>query len=160
MTILTLDSQIADDLKDEFTGLIPTQDQFESWIQAALNADTYSKDEAEISLRICSCAEIQALNLAYRQKDSPTNVLSLPTDFPAEMQIPLLGDIVICAKVVADEAAEQGKTAESHWAHMTIHSILHLLGHDHIVDFEAELMEALETEVLIGLGYNNPYSCI
>lgn len=157
MTALTLDIQIADDLASDYNGFTPSQSQFETWIEAALLADAYNKEEAEVSLRICSCAEIQALNHDYRGKDKATNVLSLPTDFPAEMNIPLLGDIIICAKVVASEALEQAKLLEAHWAHMTIHSVFHLLGHDHIDDKEAELMEALETKVLIGLGYDHPY---
>ncbi len=160
MTVLTLDRQIADDLVSDCPAETPTQAQFERWIQAALAANGYEKDEAEVSLRICTAAEIQALNHDYRDRDKATNVLSLPTDFPAEMQIPLLGDIIICARVVEDEAESQHKPAIAHWAHMTVHSVLHLLGHDHIDEIEAEAMEALETDILIGLGYNNPYQSL
>lgn len=155
--MLTLDIQLADDLTRAYNGFIPTQSLFEQWVNAALTADHYKKDEAEVSLRICTSDEIQTLNNDYRGKNSATNVLSIPTDFPEAMQIPLLGDIIICAEVVEKEANEQHKTHESHWAHMSIHSVLHLLGHDHTVECEAQIMEALETEVLIGLGYNNPY---
>ncbi len=97
------------------------------------------------------------LNGQFRNKPRPTNVLSFPSDIPAELELPLLGDIVICAPVVRSEAAEQDKTLQAHWAHMTVHGSLHLLGYDHIDDDEAELMEALETRVLAGLGLPCPY---
>ena len=97
------------------------------------------------------------LNEAYRRKQGPTNVLSFPFEAPPGVELSLLGDIVVCAPVVAREAGEQGKILESHWAHMVVHGCLHLLGYDHMEPVEAEAMEALETEILGGLGYPNPY---
>lgn len=100
------------------------------------------------------------LNANYRGKDGATNVLSFPADLPAELDLPLLGDIVICAPVVIAEADQQGKTASAHWAHMTVHGTLHLLGYDHVKEEEAEIMEALESAILRQLDYSCPYeSC-
>jgi probable rRNA maturation factor len=100
----------------------------------------------------------RSLNRDYRGKDYATNVLSFPAEFPPGMDLPLIGDLAICAPVVLREAAEQGKAARDHWAHMTIHGVLHLLGYDHLVEQEAELMEALETRILAGLGIADPYA--
>src|SRR5690554_8049362 len=96
------------------------------------------------------------LNHRYRGKNSPTKVLSFPADLPPELGLPLLGDLVVCADVVAREAAEQGKTPSAHWAHMLVHGTLHLLGYDHINDAEAEVMEALETAIVTALGFAPP----
>ena len=101
--------------------------------------------------------EMATLNRAYRGKEGPTNVLSFPYDLPPEAGLALLGDIVICAPVVAREAREQGKTLDAHWAHMTVHGALHLLGYDHIDEHEAAAMEALETDILARLDYPCPY---
>ena len=98
------------------------------------------------------------LNARYRGKDRPTNVLSFPADLPEAVELPLLGDIVICAPVVHDEARQQGKSPAAHWDHMLIHGVLHLLGYDHESDREAEEMEALETRALQILGWPCPYS--
>ena len=84
-------------------------------------------------------------------------MLSFPTELPPGVQLPLIGDLAICAPVVTREAAEQGKPARHHWAHMTVHGVLHLLGYDHIVEAEAEAMEALETRILAKLGIADPY---
>ncbi len=115
----------------------------------------------EITLRIVSPEESRALNHDYRGKDAPTNVLSFPFEMPegipVEHQDLILGDIAICADVVAREAAEQDKLPEAHWAHMVVHGVLHLLGFDHIEDDEAADMEALETRILIALGFPDPY---
>jgi probable rRNA maturation factor len=97
------------------------------------------------------------LNQHYRGKPGPTNVLSFPADLPESLQLPLLGDIVICAPVVAREAVEQGKPAAAHWAHMAVHGALHLLGYDHICETEATEMEDLETAILATLGFPCPY---
>jgi probable rRNA maturation factor len=115
------------------------------------------RNEAELTLRITDSAEVQQLNKTYRDKDQSTNVLSFPADLPPELNIPLLGDIIISAEVVEQEALEQGKSSEAHWAHMVIHGTLHLLGYDHIDDNDAEAMESLETQLLSQLGYANPY---
>jgi probable rRNA maturation factor len=111
----------------------------------------------EVSIRIVDAEEGQALNRQYRGRDYATNVLSFEADLPPGVNLPLIGDLVICAPVVAREAAEQGKKANDHWAHLTIHGTLHLLGYDHIEDGEAEEMEALETRILKGLGIADPY---
>jgi len=133
---------------------VPTEAQFEQWLTKVLGG---RRDEAELTIRITDEAEMRELNATYRGKDKPTNVLSFPFEAPPGVELPLLGDIIICAQVVAAEAAEQGKPLEAHWAHMVIHGTLHLLGYDHIEDAEAEEMEGLEIELLAGLGYANPY---
>ena len=112
----------------------------------------------ELSIRIVDIAEGRALNRDYRGKDYATNVLSFPAELPPGVSLPLIGDLAICAPVVAREAAEQGKDPRDHWAHMTVHGVLHLLGYDHIQDNEAEAMEALETRILAGLGIADPYA--
>jgi probable rRNA maturation factor len=132
----------------------PPQQLIEKWVAKAIGDRL---DAAELSIRISSSAEIAELNKTYRGKNKPTNVLSFPADLPEELAIPLLGDLVICAPVVEDEARQQNKTLEAHWAHMIIHGTLHLLGYDHINDDEAEQMESLETEILASLGYPDPY---
>ncbi len=126
------------------------------WAKAALSAQL---DSAEVTLRIVEKTEMTELNSMYRKKQGPTNVLSFPADLPddIEMDMPILGDIVICADVVNNEAAAQGKTKDAHWAHMIVHGIYHLLGHDHEKDDEAEVMEQLEIATLQKLGFGNPY---
>ena len=113
---------------------LPSDEQFEIWVEAALQQRL---SEAELSVRIVDEDESQALNLQYRGKDKPTNVLSFPCELPDGVELPLLGDLVICAQVVAKEALEQGKLLHAHWAHMVVHGTLHLLGYDHIEDGEA-----------------------
>jgi probable rRNA maturation factor len=149
MSQLTIDIQRANS-GDCYT---PGDDLFQQWISACITDD----QETEVSIRIVDDEEMIELNNTYRQKNKTTNVLSFPADFPEELQIPLLGDIVICARVVAEEAREQEKSLEAHWAHMTIHGMLHLLGYDHIDDDEAAEMEALETKLLLALHYPSPY---
>lgn len=137
---------------------LPAAEDIEIWIAAALDgALEASGSEREISVYIVDEEESQALNLQYRQQDKSTNVLSFPADIPAEVGIPLLGDLVICAPVVEREAAEQDKTLAAHWAHMLVHGTLHLLGYDHLDDIEAEAMEALETTILTQLHFRAPY---
>lgn len=133
---------------------IPSDDEFRLWIGSALPAE---REHCELSLRIVSPDESQSLNHQYRDKDKPTNVLSFPADLPEGVEIDLLGDIVICAAIVEQEAREQHKALKAHWAHMVVHGVLHLLGYDHIEDNEAEAMEALETEILVRLDYPPPY---
>ena len=113
---------------------------------------------AELSLRIVDRDEIRDLNRRYRGRDKATNVLSFPADLPPDLPFRHLGDIVICAAVVADEAREQQVDSAAHWAHMVVHGVLHLLGHDHEEDAEAERMETLETRALAQLGWPCPYS--
>jgi probable rRNA maturation factor len=133
---------------------LPAPAMFQRWVEAAIGD---RRNEAELTLRITDSAEVQQLNKTYRDKDQSTNVLSFPADLPPELNIPLLGDIIISAEVVEQEALEQGKSSEAHWAHMVIHGTLHLLGYDHIDDNDAEEMESLETQLLSQLGYANPY---
>ena len=131
----------------------PDDDSLIRWAALALRDDPGK----ELTIRLVDAAESQTLNSQYRHKDSATNVLSFPADLPPELNIPLLGDLVICVPVVNREAAEQGKLAEAHWAHMVIHGCLHLLGHDHIDDDDAEVMEQLERQLLAELGIADPY---
>ncbi|WP_333681283.1 rRNA maturation RNase YbeY [Dyella sp.] len=135
---------------------VPSPASFRRWTEAAL-AGARRRRAAELSIRIVGTREGRALNRTYRGKDYATNVLSFPTDLPPGVRLPLLGDIAICAPVVRREAAEQDKPITHHWAHLTVHGVLHLLGYDHIEEAEAEKMEALETRVLKGLGIPNPY---
>lgn len=135
---------------------IPTQTDIEHWISIALKSQQLT--EAEVSVYIVDEIESQELNTQYRGKDKPTNVLSFPADLPEEIDIPLLGDLVICAPVVEAEAREQGKSLSAHWAHMLVHGTLHLLGFDHIDDGEAERMEALETRLITEMGFPAPYT--
>ncbi len=131
----------------------PNVQQLESWAQLALQ----DHPQSEVTIRLVEMDEIQQLNKTYRQKDTPTNVLSFPSDFPDELGLTLLGDIVICNQVVNDEARAQHKKQEAHWAHMVIHGCLHLLGYDHIHDVDADIMEALERKLLTILNFPNPY---
>jgi len=135
---------------------IPSVENIELWISAALQSDELN--QAEVSVYIVDEAESQELNAQYRGKDKPTNVLSFPADIPDEVGVPLLGDLVICAPVVEREAQEQGKTLEAHWAHMLVHGTLHLLGYDHVDDDEADVMEALETRLITQLNFPAPYT--
>ena len=133
---------------------LPELSDLQNWATAAVDQ---RRAEAEISLLIVDEAEGAELNLQWRNKSGPTNVLSFPSDLPAELGLPLLGDLIICAPVVAREALEQKKSLNSHWAHMMVHGTLHLLGFDHIDDDQAEEMESLETDILARIGYPDPY---
>ncbi|MCB1704964.1 MAG: rRNA maturation RNase YbeY [Halioglobus sp.] len=135
---------------------VPTAADLRHWITTALAGRT-TQQQVEISVRLVDTEEMTQLNAGYRGKAGPTNVLSFPADLPPELELPLLGDIVICAPVVAAEAAQQGKSAAAHWAHMTVHGTLHLLGYDHIEEEDAQIMEALESAILRQLDYSCPY---
>lgn len=113
-----------------------------------------------IALRVVSPLESQTLNAQYRQKDRPTNVLSFPGLYQPTHQMTQLGDLAICASVVAHEASAQAKSLDAHWAHLLLHGTLHLLGFDHETDADAELMESLEIQILASLGFNDPYAII
>ena len=134
--------------------LAPKPALLRQWARCALN-DTQA--EKEITVRIVGVDEMTSLNETYRRKSGPTNVLSFPFEAMPPMDEGILGDIVICAEVVNGEAYEQRKSRDEHWAHMIVHGVLHLLGYDHEVDDEAEVMEALEVKILAELGYANPY---
>ena len=133
---------------------VPAAVSFRKWVAAALKGRIR---EADLAIRIVDEREGQALNRHYRGKDYATNVLSFPAELPEGVKLPLLGDLVICAPVVAREAAEQGKPVAAHYAHLTVHGVLHLLGWDHEHDKDAEAMEQLEREVLAELGLPDPY---
>lgn len=135
-------------------GPLPEINLIVEWAKQAL--DEHHK-EAEITVRIVDEEEGKELNKTWRKKDSATNVLSFPIGKPIEQAPNLLGDIVICAPVVEQEAKAQGKEREAHWAHLVIHGILHLQGYDHESDKEANLMESKEVLILNNIGYANPY---
>jgi probable rRNA maturation factor len=132
----------------------PPPAEIERWVSTTLQN---RMERAELAVRIVSEAEITQLNADYRNKPVPTNVLSFPADLHPSVDIPLLGDLVICASVVASEADEQHKLHRAHWAHMVVHGTLHLLGYDHIEDQDAVLMESLEVDILNQLNFPNPY---
>ncbi len=150
MKNVIIDLQIA----TENSADLPTEQQIQQWANAAVRAETV---EPEITVRIVDEAESHQLNLTYRGKDKPTNVLSFPFECPDEVALPLLGDLVICRQVVEREAQEQGKLLTAHWAHMVVHGSLHLLGYDHIEEDEAEEMESLESQIMRSLGFADPY---
>lgn len=134
---------------------LPTITQFQTWVDTTLHY--LQHDKTELTIRLVDKPESQTLNKTYRGKDKPTNVLSFPADVPDFIDEPLLGDLVICTPVTNQEAIEQNKAWAHHWAHMTIHGVLHLLGYDHINDDEAEVMEGLEVNILQTLNIDNPY---
>ncbi|GAB3507998.1 rRNA maturation RNase YbeY [Pseudoxanthomonas daejeonensis] len=134
---------------------VPSAVSFRKWVAAALKSRIR---EADLAIRIVDAREGRALNRHYRGKDYATNVLSFPAELPEGVKLPLLGDLVICAPVVAREAKEQRKPVVAHYAHLTVHGVLHLLGWDHEDDKEAESMEQLEREILAGLGLPDPYA--
>ncbi|MEZ9888526.1 rRNA maturation RNase YbeY [Vibrio breoganii] len=133
---------------------LPSEQDFQSWLDYTL---TQFQPDSELTIRIVDSEESHQLNHDYRGKDKPTNVLSFPFEAPPGVEINLLGDLVICKQVVEDEAAAQQKPLTAHWAHMVVHGSLHLLGYDHIQDEEAKEMESLETEIMQGLGFDDPY---
>lgn len=134
---------------------IPKLSQFKTWASAALPGKEKNK---EITIRIVNKKESQKLNSSYRGKNCPTNILSFPlTSTALKFASPLLGDLVICAPIVKKEALEQNKTLEAHFAHLTIHGILHLLGYEHNTKKNAAAMEKLESKILHKLGFPNPY---
>jgi len=144
-----LDVQYAVDADD-----LPTQHEFERWVRSALEA---MDGAAELAIRIVDEQESRQLNSRYRGIDKATNVLSFPFDAPPGIDSDYLGDVVICAPVVQREAQQQHKPEKHHWAHMVVHGVLHLRGYDHQLDEQAEEIEALEKQILAGLGIQDPY---
>ena len=140
------------------TAGIPGDDQFQKWIEAVPAA---SELRYSLDIRIVDDEEARRFNREYRGRDYATNVLSFPAELPEglpdEIRQTQLGDLLICAPVVVREAQEQNRPAADHWAHLTIHGLLHLLGYDHEQPGEAAVMESLETEILAGLGIPDPY---
>lgn len=147
---IELDLQIAS-ASDE--GL-PSSDAFHSWLSQAI---TPFQSDGEVTIRIVDQEESHQLNFQYRGKNRPTNVLTFPFEVPEGIELNLLGDLVICRQVVEKEAIEQDVPLFAHWAHMVVHGSLHLLGYDHIDDKEAEEMESLETQIMLKMGFQDPY---
>lgn len=156
---MQVDVQLA--VAGEDVSRLPSEDAIQAWTDAAIEAAGSESNYGRITVRIVDVAEITQLNTLYRQKPGPTNVLSFPFEappgLPAEAAESMLGDVVVCAAIVEQEAEAQHKPVQAHWAHMIVHGVLHLLGYDHIKDAEAELMEALEVKALAALGYADPY---
>jgi probable rRNA maturation factor len=134
---------------------LPEDEEILAWVKEVLVAE--KQDDTELTVRIVSREESAGLNEQYRNKKGPTNVLSFPFEAPAEVDINLLGDLVICSDVVVQQAKEQHKQELAHWAHIIIHGTLHLLGYDHLTDDEANVMETKEITILSQLGYPDPY---
>lgn len=132
----------------------PARAQIVRWVRRALSG---RRRHAALTVRIVDVPEGAALNARWRGKAGPTNVLSFPASGLEEIAPEQLGDIVICAPVVAQEAAAQDKPPEAHWAHLVVHGVLHLLGLDHVNAREARVMEAQEREILASLGFPDPY---
>jgi probable rRNA maturation factor len=139
---------------------LPAPASFRKWVAAALAGRIR---EADLAIRVVDANEGRAFNRHYRGKDYATNVLSFPAEMaegvklPKSVRMPLLGDLVLCAPVIAREAREQKKPLTAHYAHLTVHGTLHLLGWDHADEREAECMEQLEREILAGIGIADPY---
>jgi probable rRNA maturation factor len=137
---------------------LPTEEQFQLWVDSALAEVSNSLEEDfELTIRLVNSEESQQLNNQYRRKDKPTNVLSFPFEVPDGIELNLLGDLIICIEVMKQEAQEQHKVLFEHWAHLVIHGCLHLVGFDHISDSEALEMESIEITILKQLGIKNPY---
>lgn len=132
----------------------PSRKQIKNWIKAALDEQ---KKKGSLVVRIVDEDEMITLNHQYRKKEKPTNVLSFKSQLPPSLGADVLGDIVICASVVAKESLAQNKSLEQHWAHMVVHGVLHLLGYDHENDTDALVMETHEIAILDKLGYPSPY---
>lgn len=137
--------------------LLPSLIQLTQWVGCVF-AHHPDDQRRELTIRFVDEFEGQTLNRDYRGKDKTTNVLSFPFESPPGIELPLLGDLVICHAVVAQEASEQGKLLEHHYAHMVVHGTLHLMGYDHIDDQEAEEMEQFERELLAELNIPDPYA--
>ena len=152
-----IDLQIAckqNDLPNE----LPNEAQFQLWVDTVLaQVSSEPKQSFELTIRLVNCEESQQLNMTYRGKDKPTNVLSFPFEVPDGIELNLLGDLIICIDVMKQEAQEQNKTLFDHWAHLVVHGCLHLVGFDHISDSEAVEMESIEIAVLAKLNIKNPY---
>ncbi len=139
-------------IETDASGLPPRED-FVAWTETALEGET----RRGLVIRIVDEAESRQLNREYRGRDKPTNVLSFPFEVPSGVPNEHLGDLVICAHVVAKEAQQQHKPLAHHWAHMVVHGVLHLRGYDHMQEHEAEIMESRERQLLAALSVPDPY---
>jgi probable rRNA maturation factor len=143
------------DIQDTVAENTPSQTQLTHWASVCLHDRL---ETTNLCIRIVDRAEMTTLNHKFRQQNKPTNVLAFPLEPQATTTTTqLLGDVVICADIVHDEAQQQGKSSIAHWAHLTIHGILHLLGYDHQNTHAATIMESLEIKLLANLGFPNPY---
>jgi len=133
---------------------VPGEGSIRNWVEAALG----ERGDTLVTVRTVDREESAELNMRYRSRSGPTNVLSFAAGLPPEVDLPLLGDIVICAPLVAEEAGAQGKDLQAHWAHLVIHGVLHLLGFDHDTARDARRMESRETALMAALGYPDPYA--
>jgi probable rRNA maturation factor len=149
---LVIDRQVSNDINDSN---LPSENELTTWLSSVLKSQ--NDMGKEITLRFVDEEESKALNSQYRQKHKPTNVLSFPFEAPPGINLPFLGDLVICKPVIEQEAVNQNKPLLHHYAHMVIHGCLHLYGYDHIDNHEAETMEALEIELLQHLNIDDPY---
>lgn len=140
---------------ESVSGFVPAIERFVFWVEQAVSCLDY---DVEVCVRVVNLEESCALNHSYRQKNQPTNVLSFPVEFPDGVNVALIGDIVICAPIVAQEAQEFNVTEDARWAHMVVHGVLHLLGYDHMNDKDASVMESLEAQCLNQLGFEDPYA--
>jgi len=134
---------------------LPTDEDLLKWVHGTLGFENHG--DAELTIRFVDEKESAELNEQYRHKTGSTNVLSFPFEAPAEIELNLLGDLIICSAVVKQQAIEQKKEELAHWAHMVVHGTLHLLGYDHLTDDDAGVMEAKEIKILSKLGYTDPY---
>ena len=134
---------------------LPQDEELIKWVSEVLTTEQHG--DAELTIRFVSEAESAELNEQYRHKTGSTNILSFPFEAPDEVEINLLGDLIICTDVVKKQATEQHKQELAHWAHMVVHGTLHLLDYDHLTDEEANIMESKETQILSQLGYSDPY---
>lgn len=165
---IDLDFQVA---SDGDALLIPDESQLLLWVEAAVRGGLHAvangllpvyerdlpEDEMQLTVRVVDESECAELNESYRDKTGPTNVLSFPYDEPSMDGVTLLGDIVICQPVVVREALKQNRPLQSHWTHLIVHGVLHLLGYDHESQDDALVMESLETEIMATLGFADPY---
>ncbi|WWP00697.1 MAG: rRNA maturation RNase YbeY [Candidatus Dasytiphilus stammeri] len=133
---------------------LPNQKYFDKWLNAVF---FQYKEDKELTIRIVDALESKILNFRYRGKNQPTNVLSFPFNLPSYIVLPFIGDLVICCSIVEQEAKEQNKVLLAHWAHLVIHGSLHLLGYDHIHDSDAIKMQLIEKQLMLTLGYSDPY---
>ena len=148
------------DLQIACTDALPiSQEQLVLFVQTALEAHA---SEAQVTLRLVDVPEIIHLNKTYRNRDKATNVLAFPSTVPKEIPVfpPLLGDVVIAPAVLAAEAIEQNRALDAHWAHITLHGVLHLLGYDHTGEKDTQHMQAMEIGLLNKLGFCDPYATI
>ena len=147
---MEVEVQIASDAED-----VPSSGELERWVRAA--GASAGEAASECTLRVVDEPEGAVLNERYRGGRGATNVLAFPFESPPGVSLPLLGDVVVCAPVACREAREHEVEARAHWAHLVVHGVLHLLGHDHRAEDEAALMREEESRILDRLGFADPH---